>query len=743
LPPPNDAASVDSFVHKAMLGIPPGNGARSSSHRNISALILASNGLLYKVGPSGSNELDFKDFVSQFAVSANGSFLAFVAKNSCSLVVSTMEMHRVAKVDLKSALAGKVTNCDKPPKYIRWIGSDAIALFYDFWIVLVGPRGNVVALDIGHESTCNQIMVETEVDGIRILAANTAEFIQLVPNSVSAVFCEEHNPGFKLLRGYKRESVYDGRGQDDPLTRYELISELRDSEKLRNGARTCAEAALLVEDPEEQKALLRATAYAHRFDRVLHKITEEEENGETNETPKKHRRNKMRDEDLVPGAVTSLRIINAVRKDSIGIALTKKQFDSVGLVGLVSRLSQYGEHSTAVKLAAYGEISPTRVLEHWAVAMIRKNEALPEAVLTSRIIERFESVERIMLKDSYAISRGRSLPYVSAAEAAFSLKKMKCADLLLRKEHRPAPKVAMYLKMGREAQAVISAVSSNDSDLVLEVLGKVRRRKNPRDAARDKARLLRTLPPAIASRAIDLFANHLRQLEEFDAMRLIYLETGRYREAALVDIAHANGLPKESDRTHLLEKIARNIRRGKHGNTCHFEVYAAQHAAIVSKKAVELEEKAGLERGSINRATNDSELLRRAIHDIKDLGKRREMVATLRRDLHIPDRRFFWVCLEAMAESGDFDSIEVLSNSAGHGRPPPIGLMPFVDACLRFKQEEEAKKYAERITDLRKKARALARCGYGKEATQLALRLRNPQLQEEIAELVSLHANSL
>ena len=734
-----------------------------SSFGDIESLILGEGGTLFKINSAGADKFDFEQPISQVAISENCEFFAFIIASTSTLVVYPVNFSKsIVQVDLGLKLVDRISDANKEPKRIKWVGSDAVAVFFENHLVLVGPQGIVVTLDLVNGNSVNELLLSSEVDGLRMLSAGSLKFIRLVPTSVVSIFCDESHPGFKLLRGSGAPMHDFGVSPEqghrvDPLTRYELIAELRDSDKLRAAARSCAETALLVDRPTEQKALLRATAYGLRFNSVLHKASEngeDESDDHTEHRPpksslppapkpsKKLYRRKLKDEDLVPTAVTSLRIINAVRSSSIGIALTKKQFDQLGLEALVSRLSQFAEHSLALKLAAYGDISPTRVLERWAVDIISKNIDLNETELTTRIIERFETVEKHVLQESSASTRGRALPYVSAAEAAFALNKAKCADFLLRKEHRPAPKVAMYLRMEREAQAVIAAVASSDPELVLDVLGKVRRRKTARDTARDTARLLRTLPSAIGNRAIDLLADHLRQLEEFDAMRIIYLETGRVREAALVDINHANNLAGETQRAQLLEKIARNIRRGRHGSTCQFEVQSAQHAADVAKSAKEVEKKAGLEPGTLSRS-NDSELLRHAIRDIKDSAKRREVVSALRRDLRIPDRRFFWVCLDAMAEAKDFESIEALSHSAGHGRPPPIGLMAFVDACLRHKEEEEAKKYAERISDLRSKARALARCGYGKEASDLADRLRNPQLQEEIAELVSLHANAL
>ncbi len=679
------------------------------------------------------------------SVSANGKFLAFVIANTSTVVVSTLDMSSViARVDLSSELSSSLVGASQEPASIAWVGSDAVAAFYDGAFMLVGPRGEVSVLDMDFVGAPNELFAVTETDGLRIVSSSVLQFVQLVPTAVTSVFCDENEPSYKLLRAsgapMSNFSVrFDG-ARMDPLARYELVSDLRDSENLRAAARKCAQVAMLVDDPFEQKALLKATAYAHRFDSVLcdGNETKAPQSSSAVSSKRKQLRHKLRDEDLIPTAVAGLRVMNAARGQNVGVPLTKAQFELLGLAGLVSRLSRFGQHSTALNLAAYGDISPSDVLEQWAVAAIGSNKETSDIELTTRIIDRFESVERYMMKNSYSRGRGRALPYVSAAEAAFALGRSKCADLLLRKEHRPAPKVAMYLKMNREDQAVIAAVASNDPELVLEVLGKILSRKS----FRETAKLLRALPPVIGNRAVDLFACHLRQIEDYASLRLIFLETGRVREAALVEIIAADQIEDAKERSEALEKTARMIGGGRHRRSCYFEVQAVKHAATVATSAFEVERKAGLELGAL-RSANDSDLLAHAIRDISDPGKRRETLSSLRREIRIPDRRFFWVCLDAMAEIGDFQSVEALSNSARNGRPPPIGLLAFVDACLKYNKEIEAVKYAYRIPDLRDRARALARCGLGREATNLAVKLRNKQLQDEVAELANIHASAL
>lgn len=738
--------NAGAVIRSTIIGIAPDK----SAYGDVETLILGDNGSLFRITSMGADQLVYKEPISQMAVSANAKFLAFVIAKTSTLVVSTVDMASViAHVDLSKELGSEVCGTTTEPLRIKWVGSDAIAVFYDKSIYLVGPRGKVAALNTSDDLSCKQLLVSTEADGMRILSANTLQFVQLVPVQVASVFYDEIHSSYKLLRasGAPMDGLYvtpDTGKVEDPLARYELVSSLRDAKILREAARTCVEAALLIDNPVEQKALLSAATYAHRFDSVLHKVDDNDDPrtvrhaAKIGKSQRRHVRRKQRDEDLVPTAVAFLRVINAVRLQEVGVPLTKTQLELIGLSGLVSRLSRYGEHSVALKLAAYGDISPTHLLEQWAIHVISSDKGASDVDLTTRIIKRFEAVEKHMLKDSTAGLRGRALPYVGAAEAAFALNRPKCADLLLRKEHRPAPKVTMYLKMERESQAVVSAVASSDPELVISVLYKVLDKKS----LDETAKMLRSLPAAIGNRAVDLLANHFRQIERLDLVRQLYWKTGRVREAAIVDIGEKDRLNNSQERAKALEEIARRIWSGRYRSTCYFEVQSAQHAADVAKCAHNMEKNAKLEAGSLNRMT-DSMLLLRAIKDIANVNQRRDTLKRLQQVLRIPERRFFWVCLDAMASAGDFDAVQELSLSAQRGRQPPIGLMPFVDACLKYGREKEAVLYANKIPDLRDRARALARCGLGREATELALKLRNKQLLDEVAELASLHASAI
>lgn len=55
----------------------------------------------------------------------------------------------------------------------------------------------------------------------------------------------------------------------------------------------------------------------------------------------------------------------------------------------------------------------------------------------------------------------------------------------------------------------------------------------------------------------------------------------------------------------------------------------------------------------------------------------------------MPDQRFIWIRLDAMAEVGDFDSTEASSNSTGHGRASPVSLTECADTFTSYKIDDE------------------------------------------------------
>lgn len=721
---------------------------KHSAQGVVETLFVTESGNIALLNSAGTSYMPGDRDVSQICVSPNGQYVAAMESTTGNLFVSTVDLNtEIARINLVAELStlgvenvlSDVIFDARMPDSIAWVGSDAIAALYKEHLVLTGPHGGVAVLNLDDVSPQGGGVLHSEVDGLRLISASKVEFVQMVAEPVHAIRCRKHAAGYKLLKcsGEIRGSM--DTTSDEALKRYALLRELRESGSLLEASRSCTAAAYLEVDVEQQKRLLHAAAYGQKHATVF------SENTGPNVSPshvttaasgkRRSEYRSRRDINMVPTAIAILRVLHAARVPEAGVPLSKPQLDALGISALVARLARYGQHTLAIRLALFGGISPYDVLSEWATDAVHANIEEGDEMITSLISERFETVSRSYTGiDMHGSRRGRALPYVRAAEAAYALGRHKCAELLLRRESRPAPKVAMYLKMNREAPAILSAVASGDPELVLDALRSILKTKS----IRETAKLLRTLPPAVSNRATDLFASHLKQIGDFNLLRMVYMEVGRRREAALVEIFLADQIADHRERMAALEKTALTISRGYSRRACHFEVQAVQHAAAVANSAIDLEKRSRLSPGEL-RSCNDGDLLDRAVSDITDVNRRRDMLAKLRKELRIPDRRFFWIVLDSMARVGDFESIEALSNSAGRGRAPPIGLAPFVDICIKYRMDDEAVKYALRIADLRDRARALARCGRGREAADIASRLRNQQLLEEIQDLAARH----
>lgn len=746
-PPPADDSQ--NTLYGSIAAVRPDNVDDST---NVEMLIVDKDGNLV-ASNSTAKTMWTKDEISQIAASYNGRYLAALDATTGVLGVRTIDLQtEIARVDLVvelSLLGVENTHSDflfdaKTVDAIAWVGSDAIGVLYREHLVLVGPRGGIAVLNLDESCLSAGIALNTEPDGLRVISHTSVHFVQMVPESLNTVMCQKLSAGYKLIRATAQVDTVSNAA--DVLIRYRLLRELRDSSQLLEGAKSCVSAAYVETAATKQTRLLNAAAYGVRHNTVFsaNEKLKESEPARGNEFPPSRLTHKVdgrsqRNTNMVPIAIAILRVMNAITKPDVGVPVSKVQFDMLGLSAVVARLARYGRHTLAIRLATFGGVSPRDVLAEWATATIRGNRKETDEALTVLIADRFDAVSRSYnTVGAHGSRRGQALPYVNAAQSAFLVGRSKCAELLLRREVRPAPKVAMYLRMGRESLAIMAAVASGDPELKLDTLGTILERKS----VRETGRLLKSLPPALGNRAIDILATHLKQIGDLKALRLLYVETGRHRESVLVDIHTINRIEETGDYVTALENAAQAIGRGQGRRTCHFEMQALQHAADVAIWAMEVEKRGRLEPGTL-RYASDGDLLARAVVDISDRAKRGDMLAKLRRELRVPDRRFFWVCLDSMGEIGDFESIEALSYSAGSGQAPPIGLSAFVDTCVKYDMEDEAAKYAMRIADLRDRARALARCGRGREAAEIASRLRNQQLLAEVQDLAARHVSNL
>lgn len=741
--------------HSSIVATALGGSSRAS---DVEVVLITDTGSLSRVSAKHAMDIGNGEPNCRLALSPDGKFLASTLESGNVVVKNLSTLKQVANAKIPDYLIPPSRQSILPDR-MAWVGSDAVAELFGSTLLLVGPREKVVELSLPY-GLQPAFKLFTERDGLRVLSDDSLQFIQVVPECVAQVMHRENSPPYKLFRAAamnadaipstmkarKVDNPHEPRGRNvsptrrdlletqKPLFRYDILSELRQQDLLTKAAEGCIEAASLVWQADEQKALLNAAVYGQRFQVALGTTKSTvDTTGPTAAGSLPRRGHGKAERQTVPGAVAIIRVLHSVRSPEAGIALTKPQLDALGLKGLVHRLSAYGKHHLALKLAFFAGLSPSDALAGWATQLMVQKES--DEAVSSMVISRYEDTRRRLDRMHWA--RAWTPPYVSAAEAAFLSGRTKCAESLLKKEAIPALKVQLYLDMGRDGLAVLAALASNDSEIVLDTVEQLLARKS----VRELARLFKSLPAGLSHRATDLLVAYFRQIDEHSQAMQLMNEMSRFREASMELVSTADATKDPAERTSELERAAAIIGRGGYRRSTGFELYCLHHSIATAREATELEKVLSLEPGTL--AGSSSTELLVTTTAIRDPTKRRDVWLKLRKNLKIPERRFYWVLVEAVAETEDMAAMEALSHSAGPGRPPPIGLMPFVEVCLKHDREDEAMKYAKRIADLRDRARAFARCGRGKEAAEIATRLRNQQLLAEVESLVAGHVTRI
>jgi vacuolar protein sorting-associated protein 16 len=110
-----------------------------------------------------------------------------------------------------------------------------------------------------------------------------------------------------------------------------------------------------------------------------------------------------------------------------------------------------------------------------------------------------------------------------------------------------------------------------------------------------------------------------------------------------------------------------------------------------------------------------SELLQQAI---KEGAIERAM--KIKKAFGVPDKRFWHVEVRTLARAKAWEELAKLVSAKG--KVPPIGYLPFVEACVEMKNYHEAARYIQQLSDPHEAMEWLCNIGYWKEAADIAAR---------------------
>ncbi|KAL1411169.1 Vacuolar protein sorting-associated protein 16 [Vanrija albida] len=608
---------------------------------------------------------------SHIALSPNGRFLALVTATGMLWVVSSDFARNLSEVDI-SQFAGSGTDLhglpDRLPERVKWCGDNAVVLSWGGRVVIVGPKGESIQYD--HPPAA---VIVGEVDSLRIISSATCEVLQKVPDALLAVF----RPGsdhpaavlYDALDHFERKSPKAD----------EAIRSIRPD--LARAVDTCIEAAGQEWEVTWQRRLLKAAQFGRAFLDLYNP------------------------NDFVTMAQT-LKVLNAVRYYEVGIPITYQQYIAAGAPALISRLLTRNEHVLALRISQHLGLRPDPVLKHWAAARITRAKGDPrdtdgDAALCDAIVSKFEKEGE------------KDVSYSDIAQKAYENGRVRLATMLLDHESRAAEQVPLLLRMKQDKIALEKAVGSGDTDLVYHVLLRLHSSLSPGEffAVLDDS-LSPQLTPAVKLLQVYAKENDRQLLRDF------YYQDDRRTENATLEMEEAGTSAVAEERIEHLKQAAKFFAEDKARG---FEAKMADEAQRLLAVQLQYERETDhkFDFAGLTVDAFISELL------IEGLGKRADRI---RADWKVPDKRWWWLKLKALAKTHNWEGIETFAKS----KKSPIGYEPFVTHLLSLDppQPLHAASYVPRC-DAKARPDLYAKCGqWGKAAESAKERGDKDKLEE-------------
>uniref|UniRef100_W5MDE9 Vacuolar protein sorting-associated protein 16 homolog n=1 Tax=Lepisosteus oculatus TaxID=7918 RepID=W5MDE9_LEPOC len=415
----------------------------------------------------------------------------------------------------------------------------------------------------------------------------------------------------------------------------EYLREIKEQSLLGEAVRQCVEAAGFEHEPETQKTLLRAASFGKCF--------------LSNFPP-----------DLFVSMCRELRVLNAVRDYTVGIPLTHPQYKQMTVQVLIDRLVYRRLYPLAIEVCRYLKIPEyqgvSRVLKHWACNKVQQKEE-PDDVIARAVNQK--------LGDAVGIS------YSEIAARAYECGRTELAIKLLEFEPRSGEQVPLLLKMKRSQLALSKAIESGDTDLVYTVVTYLKNEMNRGDFFMT----LRNQPVALS--LYRQFCKH----QEQDTLKDLFNQDDDHQELGNFYVRASYREGKLEARLAALQSAVDEYNKAKN----EFAAKATEEQMRLLRFQRRMQEE-------FDRPFMDYSL-QETLHSLLMEGRIRP-AEQLYKDFRIPDKRYWWLKISALAEKEDWEELEKFSRS----KKSPIGYLPFVEICVKHHNKYEAKKYVSKVT---------------------------------------------
>eukprot|EP00038_Savillea_parva_P008583 m.177865 g.177865 ORF g.177865 m.177865 type:complete len:861 (-) comp14437_c0_seq1:84-2666(-) len=653
---------------------PQGDGPAVTSwdihlnERSIEVIVAANKGI-YILDPTEAwepplNESQLQAYTAM-SVSPSGRLLALFSETGKIWVVSTNFEENITTFDTRSKVA---------PRQLVWCGSDSVVAYWDQLgtgtdtLLMVGPSSKYI-----NYSYTSRLQLMPEIDGLRIISEDKHEFLQAVPDPVEKIF----QLGFSRHPGAMLYMARQGYDHKDPMAD-DLIRKIRDDDTnpdaLFLAIDQCIEAAGHEWNSKDQRALLKAAKFGEYQGCITDAIPS----------------------DNFVDMCQTLRVLFHLRDYHIAMPLTYKQYKLLTTEVIIDRLIARDKFWLAYEICGYlkltGTKSACRVLEHWASKLVALDGG--DERISRKIIEMIET-ENVA-----------GVSYAKIARAAVMEGKPDLAIRLLDCEPKYSEQVPLLLTMGEDNLALDKAVHSGDTALTQFVLLDMYQKKA------GKGDFLSN----IASRPVarDLFLQYCRENEP-ELLRDFYYSHDVLHETANLQVEDAYKEVSHDGKVAALKKAARSYTSARD---------YAFHARATEEQAKLLQAQKGLQESLkqefIGLPLGDT------LYQVILAGDQ-EKANRLRKDFKVPDKRFWWIKVKALAAANNFSELDRFAKS----KRSPIGYEPFVEECLIKNNRYEAKKYIERCPEDVRVPYYIQIAAF-EEAVDLAAKLRSDEMFEAI-----------
>ncbi|KAB7498602.1 Vacuolar protein sorting-associated protein 16-like protein [Armadillidium nasatum] len=549
-----------------------------------------------------------------------------------------------------------IGSSDLSTKYCE-CGTGAVVLLWDMTLEIISVNGESTIMYLDSRSSLVQ-----EIDSVRIISSTTHDILHKVPRvMVETMGIGSMSPGALLLeasQGYQEGST---RATD-------CLGMIK--ETLEEAVTQCYQSAQHEFNQSIQKALLRAALFGKTFVPNM-------------------------DPEPCKSVTTTLRILNAVRNQRVGIPITWNQLEWMTVSVLLDRLVLRRLFPLAFKIATYLKLpdaeGTSRVLAHWACFKVKQPSQKGD--------------DRIAQEVNAKLGYTPGISYTDIANKAEQVGRKSLAIKLIEYECRPSKQVPVLLRLGEDQGALKKALNSGDADLIHAVLFHLRNKM----ALADFLMLIRNFPAAMSL--------HIKSCKESDIDQLkdIFNQEDDFYNQALLKISEAFDAKRIDSQLVSLQGAGELFRKTKSD----FNSQITEDQVKLIRAQIRLEENE--QKSFVNKSLYDTMLQLIKDGQIKEAEK-------LKADFKVPDKRYCYLRVYGHAEANHWNELNAFSKN----KKLVIGFEPFVDACVKFGSTTEAQKYLSRVKE-ENKITYFLKCDLVEEAFRLAQELRSASALQEVS----------